>query len=90
VRDWSLSSTTKLLPRSRVFQYTKIRPGAEKGLLALDVLGILAAEVAVFGERELFLDLLFIALAVVRDPIADRALHLRHGVLDLSHRIGWI
>ena len=49
--------------------------------------GILPAEVAVFGKRELLFYLLLVALGVMRDAAALAALHLRHRVLDLAHNI---
>lgn len=47
---------------------------------------ILLAEFAVLLERKFLLDLLLVALGVVRDAATFRALQLGHVVLDLAHK----
>lgn len=54
-------------------------------LLRFSMLGVLAAELAELGERELLLHFLLVALRIVRDAATHRALQLRHIVLDLAH-----
>ena len=47
--------------------------------------GALTAELAILREFQFLLDLLLIALGVVRDVLAFGALQFHHGVLDISH-----
>lgn len=47
--------------------------------------GVLAAHIAKLAQLKFFLHFLFITLRVVRDILANTALHLRHVVLNVSH-----
>lgn len=47
--------------------------------------GVLAAEAAVLGERELLFHFLLVARRLARDALALATLQLGHVVLDLAH-----